>query len=166
MVNASVQQNKAVVREEIYKSILNLDDQKWNDWIDQCSEDFKYSVVTYSHEIRKDLTYLILTHKELKPYFDLLPKHNSDNSSMRRHATIYSVDISDDGKSAEAVTSFIITLELLDGLNAALYSGENRLYLIGKYYDTFKIDGDTVKFTERVSRIYTRRLDKGTHWIF
>lgn len=160
------QHTKLLVREAIYKAILNLDDQKWNDWIDQCDEDFKYSAVTYSPEIRKDLTYLLLSHKELHPYFDLLPKHNTDHSPMRRHATIYSVDISEDGKSAEAVTSFMITHELLDGINAALYSGENHLYLIGKYYDTFRINGEKVKFTERVARVYTRRFDKGTHWIF
>ncbi len=85
---------------------------------------------------------------------------------MRRHATNYSVDVAEDGKSAEAVTSFMITQEILDGLNAALFSGENRLYLIGKYYDKFKVDGESVKLTERVARIYTRRLDKGTHWLF
>jgi len=165
-MSANQQQTKLRVREEIYKAVLNLDDQKWGDWVDQCDEDFRYSVVTYSHEVRKELTYLNLSHKELKPYFDLLPKHNSDHSPMRRHATNYSVDVSEDGKSAESVTSFIIIQEILDGLNAALFAGENRLYLVGKYYDKFRVDGDTVKFTERVARIYTRRLDKGTHWVF
>lgn len=165
-MSANEQHIKSLVREVIYQSVLNLDEQKWNDWIDQCDESFKYSVVTYSHEIRKELTYLILSHKELGPYFDLLPKHNSDHSPMRRHATNYSVDVAEDGKSAEAVTSFMITQEILDGLNAALFSGENRLYLIGKYYDKFKVDGESVKLTERVARIYTRRLDKGTHWVF
>ena len=135
------QHTKLLVREAIYKAILNLDDQKWNDWIDQCDEDFHYSVVTYSPEIRKEIKYLGLSHKELHPYFDLLPKHNSDHSPMRRHATIYSVDLSEDGGSAEAVTSFMITQELIDGINAALYSGENHLYRIGKYYDKFRIDG-------------------------
>ena len=160
------QEIKLLVRNEIYKAAVNLDDQKWNDWIDQCDEDFEYSVVTYSHEIRKDLTYLKLSHKELHPYFDLLPKHNSDHSPMHRHATVYTTDVSDDGKTAEAITSFMITTELLDGINAALLSGENRLYLIGKYFDKFRIEGDSVKFTQRVARVYTRRFDKGTHWIF
>lgn len=165
-MSANEQHTKLLIREVIYKATLNLDDQKWNDWIDQCDEDFNYSVVTYSHEVRKELKYIGLSHKELHPYFDLLPKHNSDHSPMRRHATIYSVDVAEDGKSAEAVTSFMITQEIIDGLNASINSGENRLYLIGKYYDKFRVDGESVKFTERVARIYTRRLDKGTHWIF
>ena len=160
------QQAKLLVRNEIYKAAVNLDEQNWNDWIDQCDEDFTYSVKTYSYEIRKDLNYLTLTYKELHPYFDLLPKHNSDHSPMHRHATVYTTDVSDDGTSADAITSFMITTELLDGHNAALLSGENRLYLIGKYYDKFRISGETVKFTERVARVYTRRFDKGTHWIF
>lgn len=160
------QYTKSLVREAIYEAALNLDDQNWNDLIDQCAEDFKYSVVTYSHEIRKELTYLILSYKELHPYFDLLPKHNTDHSPLRRHASVYKVNVSQDGKSAEAVTSFIMTQEMLDGISAPLYSGENRLYLTGKYYDKFSIEGESVKFTERVARVYTRRFDKGTHWIF
>ena len=160
------QQHKENVKETIYRACLNLDEQKWNEWIDQCDEDFKYSVTTYSHEVRKDLTYLILSHKDLKPYFDLLPKHNTAHSPIRRHASVYSVDVSDDGTSAEAVTSVLITQEMFDGINAPLDSGENRLFVVGKYHDKFKIDGDNVTFSERETRIFTRRLDKGSHWVF
>jgi len=159
------QHTKSLVREAIYEAAVHLDDQYWNAWIDQCAEDFKYSVVTYSYEDRKDLSYLILSHKELHPYFDLLPKHNSDHSPLRRHASIYTVHVSEDGKSADAVTSFLMTQEMIDGISAPLYAGENRLYLTGKYYDKFRIDGESVKFTERVARVYTRRFDKGTHWV-
>ncbi|MEE8350821.1 MAG: hypothetical protein V3R37_01310 [Rhodospirillales bacterium] len=165
-MSANGHQQREIVKETIYKACLNLDEQKWGDWIDQCDKDFKYSVTTYSHEIRRDLTYLILKYKELKPYFDLLPKHNTDHSPIRRHATVYSVDMADDGKSADAVTSFLITQEMFDGINAPLDSGENRLFLVGKYHDKFKVDGDKVTFAEREARIFTRRLDKGTHWVF
>ena len=150
-MSANEQHIKGLVREEIYRSVLNMDEQKWDDWINQGNENFKYKCTTYSHEIRRDLSYLILTKNEMKPYFDLLSKHNSDHSIIRRHATVYTVDISDDGKTAEAVTSFLITRELLDGENAALLSGENRLYLTGKYYDTLSIDGDTIKFSSKRS---------------
>ena len=165
-MNVEEQHIKSLVRETIYAAAMFLDDQKWNDWIDQCDESFHYSVVTYSHEVRKDLTYLLMSYKEMHPYFDLLPKHNSDHSPLRRHASIYTVEVSEDGKTAEAVTSFIMTQEMIDGISAPLYAGENRLYLTGKYYDKFKIDGESVKFTDRVARVYTRRFDKGTHWVF
>lgn len=165
-MSANIQEVKSLVRDEVYKSVLNLDDQNWNNWIDQCDDSFVYSVFTYSLELRKELNYLNLKHKELHPYFDLLPKHNTDHSPLRRHATNYTVDVSEDGKSAEAVSSFMISQEINDGINAALYAGENRLYVVGKYYDKFKIDGESAKFTERVVRVYTRRFDRGTHWVF
>ena len=165
-MSASEQFTKALVREEIYRSISNMDEQKWDDRIDQGADNFTYKCTTYSHEIRKDLTYLMLTKKEMNPYFDLLPKHNSDHSVLRRHATVYTVDLSEDGKTAEAVTSFLISRELLDGENAAMLSGENRLYLTGKYYDTLSIDGETIKFVQREARVFTRRFDRGTHVIF
>ncbi len=160
------QEQKEMVKDTIYRACLNLDEQKWDNWIGQCDEDFEYSVKTYSPEVRKDLTYLILRHKDLKPYFDLLPKHNTDHSPIRRHASVYSVDVAEDGKSAEAVTSFLITQEMYDGINAPLDSGENRLFVVGKYHDKFTIDGATATFADRETRIFTRRLDKGSHWVF
>ena len=112
------------------------------------------------------MIYLSGDYKEIHSMCEMLPHHNTDHSPLRRHASIYTVDVSEDGKTAEAVTSFIMTQEMIDGISAPLYSGENRLYLTGKYYDKFKIDGESVKFTERVARVYTRRFDKGTHWVF
>ncbi len=164
-MSANHHQTRTLIREEIYKACQNLDDQQWDDWLDQCDDNFEYKVTTYSPEVRKDLTYLRLDYKELKPYFALLPKHNSDHSPIRRHATVYSVTVAEDEKSAEAVTSFLVTQEMFDGINAPLDSGENRLYLVGKYNDKFKIDGDKVTFTEREARVFTRRLDKGSHWV-
>ena len=43
-------------------------------------------------------------------------------------------------------------------------AGDTRLFLVGKYLDKFRIDGDTAKFVEREVRLDTRRLDKGSHW--
>ena len=44
-------------------------------------------------------------------------------------------------------------------------SGENHLFLIGKYIDKLKMDGDKARLVEREVRIDTRRLDKGSHYI-
>ena len=34
--------------------------------------------------------------KELKGLMDMLPKHNTDHSPLRRHTSVYTIDISDD----------------------------------------------------------------------
>lgn len=155
-----------MVKDAIYQACLNLDEKKWDEWLGQCDGEFKYSVTAYSPEIGKDMKYLGLNHKELKEYFGLLPKHNTDHSPLRRHATVYSVNVDDRAKTAEAVTSFLITQEMFDGVNAPLDTGENHLFVVGKYHDKFNIENGEAVFTEREARIHTRRLDKGSHWVF
>lgn len=157
---------KEMVKDAIYQACLNLDEQNWNDWLGQCNGDFKYSVKAYSPEIHKDMIYLYLSRDELQKYFDLLPKHNTDHSPLRRHASVYSVDVNEGGKTASAVTSFLITQEMFDGVNAPLDTGENHLFVVGKYLDQFSLQDDKAVFTEREVRIFTRRLDKGSHWVF
>ncbi|MFV0368647.1 MAG: hypothetical protein ACK5KM_09325, partial [Hyphomicrobiaceae bacterium] len=66
--------------------------------------------------------------------------------------------------SAEAVSSFVIYQNMLDGVNSHLDAGESRLFLVGKYYDKFKIEDGKVKFVKREVRLDNRRLDKGSHW--
>ena len=157
---------KEMVKDAIYEACINLDENQWNDWLGQCDKDFEYSVKAYSPEISKDMTYLYLNRDELQEYFDLLPKHNTDNSPLRRHASVYSVDVEEGGKTASAVTSFLITQEMFDGINAPLDTGENHLFVVGKYLDKFNIENGKAVFTERETRIFTRRLDKGSHWVF
>ena len=107
-----------MVKDAIYQACLNLDEQKWDEWLGQCDESFEYSITAHSPEIGKDMKYLGLNALELKEYFELLPKHNTDHSPLRRHATVYSVSVDEKAKTAEAVTSFLITQEMFDGVNA------------------------------------------------
>ena len=49
---------RSVVAQTIYKATLALDDQKWDDWLELCAEDFNYAIKAFSPEINKDMTYL------------------------------------------------------------------------------------------------------------
>jgi methanesulfonate monooxygenase small subunit len=95
---------------------------------------------------------------------EMLPKHNTDHSPLRRHTSVYTVDISDDGKSAEAVSSVVVYQNMLDGINAHLDSGESRLFVVGKYHDKFTINDGVAKFVNRETKLDNRRMDKGSHW--
>lgn len=154
------------VKNSIYKSCLCLDDQKWDEWLDLCDEDFEYSITAYSPEIRRDMTYMSGNRKDMALIVGMLPKHNSDHSPLKRHATVYTVDVDEDGKTATAVTSLVIYMGMLDGINSHIDSGESRLFVTGKYFDKFRIDGGKVKFIEREVKIDNRRLDKGSHLPF
>ena len=94
----------------------------------------------------------------------LLPKHNTDHSPLTRHTTVYTVDVADDAESASAISSFVVYQHMLDGVNSHIDAGESRLFLVGRYIDTFKMADDKARFIKRVVRLENRRLDKGSHW--
>lgn len=152
------------VRDTIYTACLLLDEQKWNEWLDLCEEDFQYAIKGYSPEIRYDVTYYANDRKNLAAMVETLPKHNTDHSPLKRHATVYSVDVDGEGKTATAVTSVVVYQTLFDGINSHIDAGESRLFLVGKYLDKFRINGGEPKFVEREVRLGTRRFDKGSHW--
>ena len=154
----------ALVRDTIYRSTILLDQQQWNDWLDHCDETFQYAIRTWSPEISKDVTYLALDRNGLVNLVKLLPKHNTDHSTLTRHTSVYTVDVDESVKSAKAVSSVIVYQTLLDGINSHIDAGESRLFLVGKYIDRFKIEDNKAKFIEREVRIENRRLDKGSHW--
>ena len=153
------------IKDTIYRGCLLLDDGKWRDFLDLCDQSFEYAIKAYSPEIRYDMIYFSGNRHELEQMTDMLPKHNTDHSSLKRHATVYTVDVDDDGKTATAVTSLVVYQNMLDGINSHLDSGENHLFLVGKYLDKLKIEGGTARLVEREVRLDTRRLDKGSHYI-
>jgi len=153
------------VKDTIYRSCLLLDDENWADWLDLCGDDFKYKITSYSPEIRKDMTYQAGNREELKSMTRMLPKHNTDHSPLKRHVSVYTVDLNADDKTATAISSFVVYQNMLDGINSHIDAGENRLFMVGRYIDTLTIDGDIAKFVEREVRLDTRRLDKGSHYV-
>ena len=148
----------ARVRDTIYRATILLDGQKWDEWLDLCGERFEYAIRSWSPEINYDMTYLQLDRK------GLLPKHNTDHSALTRHTTVYTIDVSDDAQSARAVSSVVVYQSLLDGINSHVDAGESRLFLVGKYLDTFSIENGKPSFLTREVRLENRRLDKGSHW--
>ena len=140
-----------------------MDNGDWGEFLDLCDDTMLYSIKAYSVEIRRDMEYLSHNKKELISLTEMLPKLNSDHSPLRRHASVYTVDVDEDGKTATAVTSLAVYQNMFDGIDSHIDSGETRLFLVGKYLDKFKISGESAFLTEREVRLDTRRLDKGTH---
>jgi methanesulfonate monooxygenase small subunit len=154
----------ALVRDTIYRSTLFLDRQDWTRWLAECDDAFQYAIRAWSPEINKDMTYLWLDRNGLVNLVKLLPKHNTDHSPLTRHTSVYTIDVDENGQNAKAVSSVIVYQNMLDGINSHIDAGESRLFLVGKYNDTFKIEDDRARFLSRELRIENRRLDKGSHW--
>jgi methanesulfonate monooxygenase subunit beta len=152
------------VKDTIYQACLSLDDEAWSDWLELCADDFQYAIKAYSPEIRSDMTYLSGNRDEMATLTEMLPKHNTDRSPLSRHATVYKVDISEDGKEASAVTTVAIYQTRLNGTSSHVDAGSTQLFVSAKYYDRLRIENGSAKFVERTTRLDTRRLDRGSHW--
>ena len=152
------------IRSTVYEASLALDECRWNDWLALCDEEFYYAIKAYSPEIQYDMTYLDGSRAEMASMCELLPKHNTDHSPLARHTVVYRVAVGEDGASASAVSSFAVYRTVLDGMASHVEAGSSNLFLVGKYHDRFKLDNGSAKFVERIVRLDTRRLDKGSHW--
>ena len=153
------------VRDTIYRTCLHLDDANWKGFLDCCDESFTYAIRAFSPEISKDMTYFAGSLKDIDVMLEMLPKHNTDHSPLKRHATVYTVDVGEDGETATAVTSLVVYQNMYDGINSHIDAGENHLFLVGKYIDKLKVTNGSAKLLEREVRLDTRRLDKGSHFL-
>ena len=152
------------VRDSIYRSCMYKDEMKWEEWLGLCDEDFQYSITAYSPEISNDMIYLSGDREEMAGMMKMLPKHNTDHSPLKRHCSVYAVDIEEDGASATAVSSVVVYQTQLDGINCHVDAGESKVFLVGRYFDKFRISNGAAKFVEREVKLDTRRLDKGSHY--
>ena len=148
------------IERTIYRATIALDSENWDEWLELCDDTFDYSITSFSPEINKDMIYFSADKKELKGLMDMLPKHNTDHSPLRRHTSVYTIDISDNEQTAEAISSVAVYQNMLDGQNSHLDSGESRLFLVGQYLDKFVIKDGLVKFAYRETKLDNRRLDR------
>ena len=156
---------KSATRDIIGEATIHLDSESWHEWLDLCNETFRYSITSYSPEIKKKMIYFRMDKNELKTMVDMLPKHNTDHSQLTRHTSVYRVKIDDSRSQISAQSAVIVHQHLLDGINSHIDAGESRLFLVGEYADELIVnpDGD-LQFIKRELKLKNRRLDKGSHW--
>lgn len=150
--------DKEVV-ELIYRSCMSLDTGDFDQWLDLCAPEFRYTITTYSPEIRKEMVWLDHDREGMKGLFKMLPKHNSDHSPLTRHASVYLVKYDVAGKEVSVVTSLVVYKTQLDG-------GATELFAVGKYFDTISLEADIPLLTSRNVRLDTRELGIGSHLPF
>ena len=168
---ANPEQRQAMV-ELVYRSCLALDDRDYKGFLALCEEDFRYTITTYSPEIRKDMVWLDHDRKGLDTLLTNLPRHNSDHSPITRHATVYTVDAGADS-TATVVSALQVFRTQLDG-------GASELFAVGRFHDTVRLNAGTQgaergagtqgaergggpKLAKRVVKLDTRLLGYGYH---
>lgn len=148
----------------VYKSCLFMNDEAWKDYLSLCDPDsFRYRVVNYSPEIRREQCWADRDFRSMKASFELMPRHNSDRSKLTRHVSIYTVEIDEHKREANVVSALTIYRTQLDGTTSYIESGQTSLYAVGLYKDRIGLKDDGPKLVERVVQLDTRQLDVGSH---
>jgi methanesulfonate monooxygenase small subunit len=151
-----MQSDRIPIEELVYRSCLALDASDYKAYLALCDDAFRYTVTAHSPEIRKDMIWLDHDKAEMQLLFNNLPRHNSDHSPLSRHAHVYTVEATADGKSAEVVSTLEIYKTTLDG-------GATELFAIGRYLDTVCLEGAAPRLSKRIVRLTTRQFGFGYH---
>ena len=109
MAKPELKSIERAIQDVIYRACLLLDAERFSEWLDLCTSDFKYRITTYSPEIRRRMTWYEQDLPGLKGMIEMLPKHNTDHGRLTRHATNYTVDLDAASNEARATTSFSAT---------------------------------------------------------
>ncbi len=145
-----------IISELVYRSCMTLDEKNFSAYLELCDPAYQYAITTYSPEIRKEMTWLEHDKAGMQTLFANLPKHNSDQSPISRHATVYTITLNEDGTQADVVTALQVFRTTLDG-------GETELYAVGKIRDRVSLRDGVATLVARNVRLDTRMLGIGYH---
>lgn len=148
-------EQRQAIEELVYRSCLALDAKDYKAFLALCDEEFRYTISTYSPEIRREMVWLDHDRKGMETLFTNLPRHNSDHSPLTRHATVYTVDL-DSSQNLSVVSALQVFKTELDG-------GATGLFAVGRFHDTVKLNGAGPRLARRMVRLETRLLGYGYH---
>ena len=135
---------------------MALDDKQFNAYLELCDPAYHYKITAYSPEIRKDMTWLEHDRAGMQSLFANLPKHNSDQSPLTRHVSVYTVKEDAAAQQAQVVSALQVFKTSLDG-------GATELFAVGKLHDLISLAGAGPKLLAREVRLQTRMLGFGYH---
>ena len=143
------------VSDLVYQSCLKLDELDFDGYMSLCSPDFRYRIVAYSPELRKDMVWQDVDRDAMHHHLELVPKHVRDLSLVTRFPTVYSIDFDDAGKQARVLSGLQVFKTRLDG-------GETKLYAVCRLHDTVDLSNGEAQLLSRDVRLHTRQLGTGT----
>ena len=135
---------------------MALDDKQFNAYLELCDPAYHYKITAYSPEIRKNMTWLEHDRAGMQALFTNLPRHNSDQSPLTRHVSVYTVKEDVAAQQAQVVSALQVFKTSLDG-------GATELFAVGKLHDLVSLAGAGPKLLAREVRLQTRMLGFGYH---
>ena len=148
--------HRHAISELICNSCTTLDDKQFSAYLELCDPAYNYKITAYSPEIRKDMTWLEHDKTGMQGLFTTLPKHNSDQSPLTRHVTVYTVKEDTAARQAQVISALQVFKTSLDG-------GATELFAVGKLHDLVSLTDAGPKLLAREVRLQTRMLGFGYH---
>jgi methanesulfonate monooxygenase subunit beta len=153
---------RAELTELVAQSAFLLDERRFGEWIDLTAADFRYRIQAYSPDIRRDMTWLEHDRAGMVALIELLPKHHVDGADLLRQVSVGQV-VSESETQASSVSSLAIFYTARDVGDAHVDGGSSRLFLVGRYHDRFRREGQQWRLADRSVRLQTRQLGVGSH---
>lgn len=146
--------NTDAVKDVIYQSCLVMDDEKFDEYLALCTEDYQYRVTAYSPELRKEMIWLEQSRSDLAAMFDMLPEHVKPEGRFTRHAQVYRV--TPNGSPGTMNVTSALTIYFTND------RGDTKVFAIGRYNDVVDTNGTVPRLKAREVRLETRSLGTGS----
>ena len=150
---------RSEVEEFVYETCARLDEKDLEGFLELCDARFRYKVTAYAPEIRHEMTWLDRDRAEIEEFFKMLPKHNTDQSPLTRHAQVTRVRIDEAAERAEVNSTLQVFRTQLNG-------GATELFAVGRYLDIVALHEGRPRLLARHVKLDTRDLGWGTHLPF
>jgi methanesulfonate monooxygenase small subunit len=155
-------ETRLAVESIVQESAFHLDERRFDAWLGLTAPEFRYRIQAYSHDLRKDMTWLDHDRAGLAALFELLPKHHVNGADWLRQVVLQTVTSPAEG-IAESVSSLALYQTVVDVGDAHVDGGSSFLFATGRYHDRLRRDGERWLLTDRVVRLHTRQLGIGSH---
>ena len=146
--------NTDAVKDVIYQSCLAMDDERFDEYLALCAEDYQYKVTAYSPELRKEMVWLEQSRSDLVAMFEMLPQHVKPEGRFTRHAQVYCV--TPNGSPASLNVTSTLTIYFTTD------RGDTKMFAIGRYHDVVDTSGATPRLKAHEVRLETRSLGAGS----
>lgn len=132
-----------------------LDAEKYSQWLELCSPDFRYVIQTYSPELRREVLWMDKDRQSLATLCEQLPQHEKYPGSLRRMIgwTVVVQRQSPDTLFVESAFTAYHTDQY----------GTSILFCTGMYVDQISAEVGRFTLRSRLVQMDTRRLPFGSH---
>ena len=143
------------IAELVYQTCFMLDEMNFDGYLSLCTPDYRYRIVAYSPELRKDMVWQDVDKEAMEHHLHLVPKHVREMVVMSRFPTVYTIKYEDDGRRARVFSGLQVFKTKLDG-------GETSLYGVCRLHDVVDLGNGAPRLLSREVRMQTRQLGTGT----